>query len=170
MKKTIKTHIRHSLATLLLVTCTPASAIEEFSAGLATPVPTGVILKLWTSRLTAFDFFAEWNFDSSDYNFHADYLSHNYELLNARESNMIFYSGYGIRVLDDRNDNESATAGVRLPFGVTYLMEDPRVDLFGEVAPRMDVTPRTNFGLDLMIGVRYRIGMGHGSTADSFTP
>ena len=151
-------HITRSLAILLIINTTPALAIEEFSAGLATPSPTGVIFKLWTSRISAFDFFAEWNFDNDKYNFHTDYLSHNYDLLNASESHMIFYSGYGIRVLDDTKDNESATVGVRLPFGVTYLLDDPSIDVFGELAPRMDVNPRTNFGLDVMIGVRYRIG------------
>lgn len=159
--KLISSAVIRALVVIAILFSKSTFAVEEFSAGLATPSPTGVIVKLWTSRLTAFDFFAEWNFDASDYNFHADYLSHNYDLLNARESNMIFYSGYGIRVVDDRNDNEDTTVGVRLPFGVTYLMEDPRIDVFGEVAPRMDVTPRTNFGLDIMIGVRYRIVMGH---------
>jgi hypothetical protein len=161
MKKIIMKCIIRSLGITFLLITTPALAIEEFSAGLATPSPTGLIFKLWTSRFTAFDFFAEWNFDSNDYNFHADYLTHNYELLDAKESNMIFYSGYGIRALDDTNDDERPTLGLRLPFGVTYLMEDPHIDLFGEVAPRMNVTPRTNFGLDIMVGVRYRIGTVH---------
>ena len=161
MKKIIMKRMARNLCIALAFTITPAHAFEEFSAGLATPSPTGLIFKLWTSRLTAFDFFAEWNFDSEDYNFHADYLMHNYQMLDAKESNMIFYYGYGIRALDDTNDDESATAGLRLPFGVSYMMDDPQIDVFGELAPRMDVTPRTNFGLDVMIGVRYRMGLGH---------
>ena len=30
------------------------------------------------------------------------------------------------------------------------------IDVFGEVAPRVDLVPNTNFGLDIMIGIRYR--------------
>jgi hypothetical protein len=152
-----------SLGITLLLLSTPASAIEEFSVGIAAFKPTGLSFKLWTSRLTAFDLVAGWNIDAEEYKFHADYLSHNYEMLDAKETNMIFYSGYGVRAEDDADDDEDAALGLRLPFGVTYLMDDPQIDLFGEVAPRINVTPRTTFGLDIILGIRYRIGAGHQS-------
>lgn len=157
MKKlTFKSCLRY-LTFLFFVSSATANA-SEFSIGLATPSPTGVTAKLWTSPTTAYDIFAEWNFSSSNYNVHADYLTHYYDTFNFKESNMLFYSGFGIRAVYDSTEDESATVGARVPFGISYLMENPDIDFFGEVAPRMDVAPHTNFGLDVMIGLRYRIG------------
>ena len=136
----------------------PSFAFEEFSVGVATPAPTGLTFKLWLTRLTAVDLFAEWDFNGDKYSFHADYISHDYERLDAKESNLMFYYGYGVRALDEGKTSDSV-AGVRLPLGVSYLMDDPPLDVFGEIAPRVNVVPSTNFGLDVMIGVRYRIGL-----------
>ena len=136
----------------------PASALEEFSAGVGTISPTGLSFKVWKSRLTAFDLFAEWDFDGEKYNFHTDYISHDYERLDTAETLLMFYHGYGIRIIKEGKDDKTAL-GMRLPFGVSYLMDDPPLDVFGELAPRINVTPSTNFGLDVIIGVRYRFGL-----------
>ena len=114
--------------------------------------------KVWKSRLTAFDLFAEWDFDGEKYNFHTDYISHDYERLDTAETLLMFYHGYGVRIIKEGKDDKTAL-GMRLPFGVSYLMDDPPLDVFGELAPRINVTPSTNFGLDVIIGVRYRFGL-----------
>lgn len=150
-----------TIISIVLFACTaPAFAFEEFSVGVATPAPTGLTFKLWQTRLSAIDLFAEWDFNDEKYYFHADYISHDYERLDARESNLMFYYGYGIRALDEGKTSDT-TVGFRLPLGVSYLLDDPPLDVFGEIAPRINVAPSTNFGLDVMVGVRYRIGFGH---------
>lgn len=146
------------MAFVLFAYSAPTLALEEFSVGVATPAPTGLTFKLWITRLTAIDLFAEWDFNSDQYYFHADYITHDYERLEASESNLMFYYGYGVRVKDEGLSDDTI-AGLRLAFGVSYLMDDPPLDVFGEIAPRVDVAPSTNFGLDVMIGVRYRIGL-----------
>ena len=156
MKKALQTIIL-----TLLCYSLPASAFEEFSAGVATISPTGLSFKVWQTRITAFDLFAEWDFDGEKYNFHADYMTHDYERLNAKETLMMFYHGYGIRIINEGGADEKTALGLRMPFGVSYLMDDPPLDVFGELAPRINVLPSTNFGLDVMIGVRYRIGFNH---------
>ena len=78
----------------------------------------------------------------------------------------MFYHGYGVRVINEGGVNEKTALGMRLPFGVSYLMDDPPLDVFAELAPRVNVTPSTNFGLDVMLGVRYRIGLSRKDTSN----
>lgn len=157
-----KTKFFSGIALIVLsgVISAPAFAFEELSIGLAAPSPTGLSAKLWKTRLVAYDLFAEWDLDSEKFNFHADYLKHDYERLEAKESNMLFYSGYGIRLIDE-GIHDDTILGVRIPFGISYLMNDPPLDVFGELAPRINVLPSTNFGIDVMIGIRYRLGTEH---------
>jgi hypothetical protein len=148
------------LCALSITAVKPAAAFEELSLGLAAPSPTGISAKLWSTRLTAYDLFAEWDIGSEKFNFHMDYIRHDYERLDTKESDMIFYTGYGVRLLDE-GIHDDTIFGVRVPFGISYLMDDPPLDVFGELAPRVNLVPSTNFGIDVMIGFRYRLGIDH---------
>jgi hypothetical protein len=127
---------------------------NEFSLGIAAISPTGLSAKFWLSDKHAIDLFGSWSFSSDKFNFHSDYLIHNFNLLKVDENPMAFYYGVGARIKDE--EEEDLIIGVRMPFGITYLMSKVPVDVFGEVAPRVNIVPSTNFGLDVMIGIRYR--------------
>jgi len=126
----------------------------DFSAGMAAPVPTGITIKYWNSRDTAYDFFAEWSFNDSRYNFHADYLVHDFNQVYMDDADAPVYYGIGVRVISEKN--EDLITGIRIPFGISYLQRNRPFDLFAEVAPRINLTPSTNFGMDLQVGLRYR--------------
>ncbi len=154
--------LRTIFAVFFVTLSSQTYAVEEISLGIAALSPSGFTAKFWNSPTTAIDVFGKWQIDSEEANIHADYLIHDFQMLES--PGMPFYYGYGIRVLtetdaDGKRDN---TVGIRLPFGVSLFLENMPFDLFAEVAPRVNVVPSTHFGLDLMIGVRYRIYRSNG--------
>lgn len=126
----------------------------EFSLGVAAISPNGMTAKYWTSDLTAIDIFGEWSFNSEEYKTHVSFLLHDFEKIQWEGERIAFYYGGGIRVKAEKN--EDTQLGIRIPFGVAYFIYDVPVEFFGETAPRVNVYPSTNFGLDLMVGLRYR--------------
>jgi len=157
-------HMRYTWVFCLLTTMLSSTSViaagmttdmtGDFSVGMATPVPTGITVKYWTSRTTAYDAFAEWSFTDHKYNFHADYLVHDFNQVFMDDADVPVYYGFGVRVIAEKG--EDFVSGVRIPFGISYLQRSKPFDIFGEVAPRVNLTPSTNFGMDLQVGIRYR--------------
>lgn len=127
---------------------------KEISVGVAAISPTGLTAKFWLSKEHAIDIFGSWSFNSDKFNFHADYLLHDFDKIKIDDNPMAFYYGVGVRVKDE--DRDEFIVGIRMPFGVSYLLSNVPLDIYGEVAPRINVVPSTNFGLDVIIGVRFR--------------
>jgi len=127
---------------------------NEVSIGMATPAPNGLSAKFWMSRETAIDWFSEWDTTNKHFQFHADYLTHDFQQFEMEGATMPMYFGFGLRL---RTTETSATQiGIRIPIGVSYLWGIAPIDFFAEVGPRANVIPQTSFAVDLMIGVRYR--------------
>lgn len=147
------THIL--LLVLVLLLSSKLHAEEgEFALGIAAISPNGLSAKYWLSDSTALDFFADWSTNSEKFLFHTDYLIHDFEKIQLEGEIIAFYYGLGIRT--KYKDGSDTQVGARLPFGATYFIYDMPIDIFGEVAPRINAIPSTNFGLDVMIGIRYR--------------
>ena len=144
---------------------TAAEKIRQgFGIGLIVGEPTGLTAKKWLSDTTAIDAAAAWSFDDfNSFQFHADYLWHNFDLIKTEDlpGRIPVYYGVGARIkLKGGNDgqgkgNEDARVGVRVPVGVSYLFHDVPVDLFAEVVPVLDIVPETKFGIGIGIGARY---------------
>ena len=129
----------------------------ELGIGLATPVPTGITLKVWFDKTNAFDILGSWNVNDDKYYVHADYLIHDYSKFDVQPAAMAFYYGFGARVKEEDEVNADTRFGMRIPFGLAYFPQAAPFEIFGELAPRLDITPDTHFGLDVMIGIRFRI-------------
>jgi len=127
----------------------------EFDIGIAAISPNGFIAKLWTSDTHAFDLFGEWSFNSDEYLIHADFLVHDFNKIKLEDARIAFYYGGGVRVQFADNSDDSLI-GIRIPFGLDYFLQEMPIDFFGELAPRVNVYPDTHFGMDVMVGVRYR--------------
>jgi hypothetical protein len=130
---------------------------NEIGIGLATPVPTGITLKLWFDKINAFDIVGSWNVNDQKYYVHADYLTHDFSKFSVEPASMAFYYGFGGRIKEEDDEDSDTRLGMRIPFGLAYYPQTVPFEIFGEVAPRLDITPHTDFGLDIMIGIRYRI-------------
>lgn len=146
--------IRTYLCAALLV-FSSISFADELAIGLATPSPTGLTGKLWKDKEIAYDIVGAWDTGSEKVYFHFDYLIHDYNKFNLDGNPMPFYYGYGARFKEEANTD--TIMGLRMPIGVSYFIQNAPFEVFGELAPRVDVAPSTNFGLDVMIGVRFRI-------------
>ena len=151
--------IIHGLVMLgvMLISFTANAEKGEFDLGIAVGSPSGFIAKYWTSERTAIDIFGEWSFNSNEYKAHADVLYHDFDKIKMDDLRIAFYYGGGLRVtITDNGDDEF---GLRIPFGLDYFFSDFPADIFGELAPSVNVYPSTNVGLDVMIGIRYRFNI-----------
>ena len=152
--------IIHGLVMLgaMLISVTANADKGEFDLGIAVGSPSGFIAKYWTSERTAIDIFGEWSFDSNEYKAHADVLYHDFDKFEVEDLRIAFYYGGGLRVtIADNSDDDEF--GLRIPFGVDYYFSSFPADVYGELAPRINVYPSTNVGLDVMIGIRYRFNI-----------
>lgn len=133
-----------------------------FGVGVIVGEPTGLSFKGWMSARDAVDAAAAWSFSGEDaFQFHMDYLLHNYDLFTVEgaEGRLPFYFGVGgrVKVHDDggRGDDDDTIVGVRLPLGIDYLASGPPLDFFFEIVPTMDLVPDTDFDLNAGLGVRF---------------
>lgn len=91
---------------------------------------------------------------------HADYLINNAHQFNVGDVNPLnLYYGIGVRLLDVRDreyyHNSATRIGIRGPIGILYRTHDPKLEIFGEIAPTLDVIPRTDVYFAVGLGVRF---------------
>jgi len=139
---------------MLCFSCAAVAEEGEVAVGIAAINPNGLTAKYWISDTTAYDVLAEWSFDSNKIEMHADYLMHDFGKLQWEAERAAVYYGYGIKVRI--KDGTDPKVSIRIPFGVSYFVNEMPFEVFGEVAPRVRVVPSTNASMDLMIGIRYR--------------
>ena len=146
---------KYIILVVLLSLVSQANAEEgEFSLGIGAISPNGITAKYWTTDRVAIDIFGEWSINAKEYHTHADILIHDFDKIQWEDSIIAMY--YGIGAMAKFREDKDTRLSVRVPIGVAYYISDVPVELFGEVAPRISVYPSTNFGLDVMIGARYR--------------
>ena len=144
------------LSYLIFIIIVSASFIQsqnkEFGLGIIVGEPTGVSFKYWTDSNSAFDGAIAWSFiNGGALHIHADYILHSFNLIRVESGKLPFYYGIGgrIKFLDD------AGIGVRVPVGLTYIFDDTPIDIFLEIVPILDLTPKTDFKINAAIGGRY---------------
>lgn len=132
----------------------PASAFNTkwYELGVIVGEPTGISGKMELADGTALDAAAAWSFSGEDrLSLHADKLWYRHGLLKVESGRLPLYYGLGIRLkLEDKSK-----AGIRMPVGLQYYLEDSRLTFFGELAPILDLTPDTDLELNLAVGVRF---------------
>ena len=126
----------------------------EFAIGIAAIAPNGLTAKLWLNESHALDAFGEWAINSKEYRIHLSYLIHDFTRYEWGGNPAGFYYGVGARM--KTKEDTDTRAGVRIPIGLNYYLEEVPVELFGEATPWMNLVPSTSFGMDVMIGARYR--------------
>lgn len=134
----------------------------------ADPLALGVIVGTQTGFSFKYNFSPNRAIDggisySSDNDYgtavHADYLIDRARVFGVDEVSPInFYYGIGARASNIRrgSDDGKTLIGVRAPFGLQYSIVNPNLDFFGELAPVLEVTPRSDVVVDAGIGLRYR--------------
>ncbi len=117
--------------------------------------PTGVSFKYWTGRTTAIDAAAAWSFvDGGSFQIHSDFLFHSFDIFKVEKGRMALFYGFGGRFKSEDEDGK-AVLSFRVPIGITYEFEGAPVELFVEIAPMLDLTPKTQGAIGGGIGFRY---------------
>lgn len=147
-----------------LLFASSAKAEEGFGLGVILGEPTGISVKQWISSEHAIDGAAAWSFSENDsFQLHADYLVHNFGILKPGDigGRLPLYFGVGGRVKLESHDGENGRnshdelLGVRIPFGISYILRNAPVDFFAEIVPILDLVPDTDFELNGAIGARF---------------
>lgn len=125
---------------------------EGFGAGVILGEPTGISLKNWFGRKTAFDVGLAWSFqENGDFHLHADYLWHDFGVFKVRTGRLPLYYGIGGRI----KFSDKTRMGVRGVIGLDYLFKNAPFDIFLEVAPILDIVPKTELFFNGALGFRF---------------
>jgi len=137
-------------------------AARTWELGVILGEPTGLSAKYWTTPNTAIDFGAAWSFEKNgNFHLHCDYLYHNFDIFKVDEGSLPLYFGIGGRVRFedddplDRNDEHGTRVGLRLVLGLEYLVAQYPMSIFFEVAPIVDLAPKTEGSMNGGLGIRY---------------
>lgn len=146
------------LVTIFLVSTSSLSAqtnAGDFGIGVILGEPTGLSAKYYNGGRTAFDFGLAWSFGRNPhYHFHADYLVHRFDLIEVEQGQMPFYFGIGARLRTGHDEN----VGIRFPLGVSYYFPRDPIEIFFEIVPVFDLTPRSDISGNGGLGFRYYFG------------
>jgi hypothetical protein len=160
----MKTRIIGMVLFTLLLCVSGARADKGVGLGVIIGEPTGITVKKWLSYNHAVDAGAGWSFsENNSVHFHADYLFHNFDLLDAGSlgGRLPVYFGLGGRLKLQNHDNDRgrnhdhALAGARLPLGIAYEFPRDPVELFAEIVPVVDLIPDADFDINAAVGVRF---------------
>ncbi len=114
--------------------------------------PTGISIKQWMSKRSAFDLGAAWSLSRNPgVHFHGDLLYHTSAVDGMEDGVSYVYLGIGGRMKAAPDDPR---AGARFPLGVTYINPNEPVDAFFEIVPIMDILPRPRFAMNVSVGGR----------------
>jgi len=123
-----------------------------FGLGVILGEPTGISFKGWLNHKTALDCGIAWSFTKNEsFHFHADYLFHSFNVFKSKKGKSLLYYGIGGRV----KTTTKSTIGIRIPVGFSYLFKETPLDIFIELAPLMDLSPKTQFWFTGGVGIRY---------------
>ncbi|MEK2687640.1 hypothetical protein [Bdellovibrio sp. GT3] len=137
-----------------------STAHADFAAGLVVGDPIGFTGRLTLNEKNSVDGFV--GASSGSYRglqLHSTFLFDNVQSWEvATEGPMNLYTGVGARLIfvDDGKYDGDVAFGPRVPVGLTYMISDPAMEVFGELAVAMNVSPKVDADLDIGFGVRFR--------------
>lgn len=141
---------------LFLLAFTPLQAQRpspSFGIGFQAGNPTGLSMQFYKNRGITTDILLAYNWEDFFFlNIHGLWSTH----LDRGQHFHFFYGpgGFvGIRDYKPETRKDAVEAGISGNFGLNFVVE--RIELFGQVTPRLTVTPGTNFDWGGGIGMRF---------------
>lgn len=113
--------------------------------------PAGVTLKIRNPGATSIDILAAWVGDDV---FFVNVHGLRETQVSDNENLHLFYGPGGYVGFHDRvHDDDEVVAGISATVGLGFLVE--QFEIFGQITPRLDLTPATDGDLGVGVGVRY---------------
>lgn len=149
-----------ALFTLAIILLIKNSFATEYQLGVVLGAPTGISGKASLPNNRSIDAVLAYSLaDDLGLEFHADYLIEKaHSFATNTGSPFDLYYGIGGRVVSitkGKHDNDIAIRP-RVPVGLTYQINEPKIEFFGELALAFDIIPATNLDLEGGVGARYR--------------
>ena len=136
------------------------SFAREFQLGVILGSPTGISMKSVIDNKHSVDAALAYSLvEDMGLEFHADYLvDRAYSFSTNTGIPFELFYGIGGRVASIKKGKYSndLALGPRAPIGLTYKMNDPKIEFFLELALVLDVIPETNLDLEGGVGLRFR--------------
>jgi hypothetical protein len=128
----------------------PAAAAQPGAFGIGGQIgePTGLTLKF--AGRPGLDLAAEWDFD--DYFFVQGHLLLSERRFPGTAADVRYFYGPGL-FLADRSGSDDLAFGLSFNLGVNYYTGP--VEIFGQVTPRLRLTPDSDFDLGAALGLRF---------------
>jgi len=147
-----------SVVLLSLSAVSVQAAEMGIGLGIIAGTPTGLTFKKWSDSTTALTAAAEWSTSSNEkFHFHADMLTHDFNLIQAEEvpGKVGFYYGYGGLVQLNEGKKKETVLGLRIPIGISLMFNKQPIEVFVEVVPTLNLVPDTEVEVNSAIGGRY---------------
>ncbi len=146
------------LFTALILTTTVAHA-ENYALGVILGDPSGLSGKMKYDNSHSIDGALAYSTGRhSGMQFHSDYLWDRARSWETTQGPLNMYYGLGGRLIsyNDDHDNAKISLGARGSLGLDFNINNPNIELFGELALILDVAPSMAADLDAGIGARIR--------------
>ncbi|MFC1650857.1 hypothetical protein ACFL2X_04750 [Candidatus Latescibacterota bacterium] len=130
---------------------------KKYGIGVMLGEPTGFSAKVWRDKNVAYNGGVAWSLiDDKHFNAHSDVLWHNWKVLDDAfeiddTGRLPLYYGIGGRI---KSDNETRV-GMRFVVGTSFIFSYAPFDIFFELAPVMDIIPKTELDLNVSFGGRF---------------
>jgi len=130
---------------------------KRFGIGMILGQPTGFTTKFWFLEYNSFNTAFAWSLFESDsvksFYVHLDHAFYYYGLFDIASGSLPLSVGVGLSA--EFRTNESTLIGFRVPVGLTYIFKDIPIEIFGEIAPVINIYPNSNIKVVGGIGFRY---------------
>lgn len=146
----------YTLITTVLLT---SPAMASNALGVIIGDPSGISGRMeWDSRHSIDGALAYSTGYHNGLHIHGTYLWDRARSWSTAQGPIDMYYGLGLRMISitKGSDDGKLSFGPRAPVGLIYNFNDPDIELFGELALALDLTPKTDIDLDVGFGARIR--------------
>jgi hypothetical protein len=148
------------VSALLLTSPVQAATSEPFGLGVILGDPSGLSAKLKMDQAHSVDGALAYSSGRrSGLQLHADYLWDHARSWGTTEGPLDMYYGLGGRIITyDENYNHKGliSLGPRGSIGLSFNINNPNLEFFGELAAILEIAPSVGVDLDAGIGARIR--------------
>ncbi|MBN1150037.1 hypothetical protein JXA84_02320 [candidate division WOR-3 bacterium] len=145
------------ILTAVILPVSVFSQTKRFGLGIVVGEPTGFTAKYWLSPVNSLNGAVAWSvFDDNSFEalyLHIDHVFYYYDLFRVQTGKAPVFIGVGGRFYFPKHDDTKI--GFRIPMGLAYMFDQVPIEIYGEIAPVINIVPETDVDLDGGVGFRY---------------